>query len=106
MILSLIEYKKGNSSKQVIVLILGRKGDKLSAILDESVGRKEAEIIKRNVEKLSGYSLQNKIAWIKQHAPNAYKSGYREFYMKNIIKAHRSYSFISNSYINSAKSNI
>lgn len=98
MILSQILYQKKLERKSVVVLILGKKGDKIAAILDEAIDRKEAEIIMKNNKKLDNYPLHNKIQWIKEHTPMAYRNGYREFFM-NKVTVQRSYSLTNKQYI-------
>lgn len=98
MILSQILYQKSNERKNVLILILGRKGNKLSAILDEAIDRQDAEIIMKNQSKLDGYPLHNKINWIKTHIPSAYKKGYREFISAKVT-VQKSYSLTSRKYL-------
>lgn len=101
MILSQILYtKKNNERKSVVVLILGRKGSKLVAILDETIDKKSATLIDKNSKKLDKYPLQNKVFWIKQHLPEIYNKGYREFIMSK-VEIKRSYSLTSREYIKS-----
>jgi len=84
MILSQILYQKTNERKSIVILVFGKKGDKLSAILNEAISKKEAEIIMKNNTKLDSYNLRNKILWAKNNIPSAYKKGYREFILKKI----------------------
>lgn len=98
MILSQILYQKGNDRKNVVILILGRKGDKLSAIIDDAIDKREAEIIINNSKKLDGYQLHNKINWLKRNVPEAYRKGYREFFL-NKITMQRSFSLTSKKFV-------
>lgn len=101
MILSQILYTKNNNSrKSTLILILGKKGNKLIAILDEAIDKKTAILIEKNSKKIDKMPLQNKVAWIKSHAYNAYKAGYREFIISK-VKVQRSYSITNRKYIKS-----
>jgi len=105
MIISQILYQKKNETKNVVVLMLGRKGDKLSAILDAAIDKRDAEKIIQNTKLLDGYTIYNKISWIKQKVPNAYKNGYREFILDKIT-VKRSYSLTNKEYIKTNKRSI
>lgn len=98
MIISQILYKKKTETKNVVILILGRKGDKLSAILDSAIDKRDAEKIIQNSKLLDEYTIHNKIAWCKQKVPNSYMNGYREFFIDK-IKVKRSYSLTSKEYV-------
>lgn len=98
MIISQALYQKGNERKNIIILVLGKKNDKISAILDNHIDKKEAEIIMQNNKKLDRYTLSNKIQWIKSNTPKCYKNGYREFFI-NKLKIIKSFSLSKKSYI-------
>jgi len=98
MILSQILYQKRNERKNVVILMIGRKGDKLVAILDEAIDKQEAEIIMNNNDKLDSYQLINKVSWFKRNTPKAYKKGYREFILDKVT-VQRSYSLSNRKYI-------
>ena len=98
MILSQILYQKKNDRKSVVVLILGRKGTKLVAILNDAIDKREADIIMKNNQKIDGYPLHNKISWFKYHTPEAYKKGYREF-LVNKVTIQKSYSLTNKQFI-------
>lgn len=97
MILTQIIYSKKNDRKSTVVLLLGRKGDKIVCILDDKINEREARIIKKNIQKLAGMPLHNKTMWIKNNAPEAYKNGYRELRVTN-VEIKRSYSLLTNEY--------
>ena len=82
------------------MLILGRKGNKLVAILDDAIDKKSATIIEKNSKKIDKMPLQNKVFWIKQHVSDAYRKGYREFIISK-VEVQRSYSLTDHKYINS-----
>lgn len=97
MILAQIIYSKKNDRKSTVVLLLGRKGDKIVCILDDKINEREARIIKKNIQKLSGMPLHNKLTWMKSHTSNAYKNGYRELKATK-VEIQRSYSLITDEY--------
>jgi hypothetical protein len=94
MILSQVLYNKGNVKESVIILILGREGDKIFCIRDDKIDKKDAETIKRNAAKLSRYNMPAKITWLKSHVPNAYKNGFRKLTVSK-IEVQQSYSLIN-----------
>lgn len=98
MILSQILYQKKTESQNVVILILGRKGNKLAAILDAAISKRDAEEIINNSKLLDEYPLHNKMSWVKQHVPNSYKNGYREFIL-NKVTVKRSYSLTNKEYV-------
>lgn len=101
MILSQILYTKSNNErKSTLILILGRKGNKLVAILDEAIDKQAASMIAKNAKKLDSYPLHNKLTWFKQFASKAYRDGYREF-IASKVKVKRSYSLTDKKYIKS-----
>lgn len=98
MILSQILYQKGTERKSVLVLILGRKGNKLVAILDEAINSREGNAIGKNSKTLDGYPLYNKVSWMKSNAPEAYKKGYREFIISK-VEVQKSFSLTTKKYV-------
>lgn len=85
--LVLIRYK---NSKQLIVLKLGERSNKLCGILSESITNNERVIIQSVLTTLTAESLSNKINFIRKYCPQAYKTGYREFKLENtqVIEEH------------------
>lgn len=98
MILTQISYSKGNTTKTRVVLIVGRKNDKVVCILDKYISKRDSEIIKRNINRLKDYNLASKLIWIKSNLPAAYKNGYRELDQK-FVKIIRAYSIINDKII-------
>jgi len=98
MILTQISYSKGNEVKITVVLLVGRKGNKVVCILDKFISKRDSEIVKRNINKLKNYNLASKLIWIKSNLPVAYKKGYRELPDK-FVKIIRAYSLINNKII-------
>lgn len=98
MIISQALYQKGNERKNIIILVLGRKNNKVAAILDKHINKKEAEIIMQNNKKLDSYTLFNKLQWFKVNTPSCYKNGYREFFIDK-LNIQRSFSLSKKEYI-------
>lgn len=98
MIISQILYTKGNETKNTVILVLGRKGDKTVCILDDKISKKEAEAIRASSTELRGYSLHNKLSWFKRNAPDAYRDGYREL-KSTKIKVVKAYSIDEEKYV-------
>lgn len=84
MYLSKIKYQKENESKIFIVLILGRKNNKLVCIIDDYISQNDTKLIKLNSGKLNNYTISNKINWFKNNLPHLYKKGYREIFLNKV----------------------
>lgn len=78
-----IKYIYGNEKKVFIAISLGIRNSKLVCLLDTSVSKPDANKIRKNAELLSKYTLEAKIAWVKNNIPGAYQ-GYREIYMSRL----------------------
>jgi len=84
MILAQIRYTFGTEKKNLIVIKIGEYNQKLICILDNIVNENESAIIRNNMNKLYNYSLPNKVKWLRENTPIAYKKGYREIYLSRI----------------------
>lgn len=84
MILMQIKYSFGNEKKELIVIKIGEFNQKLICILDNMVNEQEAALIRSNMNKLYNYSVPNKVKWLRENTPIAYKRGYREIYLSRI----------------------
>jgi hypothetical protein len=84
MILAQIRYTFGTEKKNLIVIKIGEYNQKLICILDNMVNENESAIIRNNMNKLYNYSLPNKVKWLRENTPIAYKKGYREIYLSRI----------------------
>jgi len=84
MILAQITYHHGNNRKQIMVVVIGERNDKLVCLLDSAVSQSDTNKIKNNLDLLSRYSLPNKIAWLKDNIPESYKKGFREIYLSRL----------------------
>ncbi len=90
MILMQINYKFGVENKQLIVIKIGEYNQKLICILDSAVNENDAAMIRKNMNKLYEYTLQNKVKWLRENVPDSYKKGYREIYLSRIEKSYES----------------
>jgi len=90
MILMQINYKFGVENKQLIVIKIGEYNQKLICILDSAVNENDAAMIRKNMNKLYEYTLQNKVKWLRENVPDSYKKGYREIYLSRIEKLYES----------------
>jgi capsular polysaccharide biosynthesis protein len=79
-----IKYEFGTGKKELVVIKIGEFNQKLICILDSAVNEHEAAIIRNNMNKLYNYNLQNKVKWLRENTPIAYKKGYREIYLSRI----------------------
>ena len=79
--LLLINYKK---TKQLIVLKLGDRSNKLCCVVSSSLTDTERLIIKSAILALNKASLNDKIDFIRKYCPNSYKNGYKEILLSNI----------------------
>ncbi|CAK0743481.1 hypothetical protein CCP1ISM_1770002 [Azospirillaceae bacterium] len=84
MILMQIKYSFGNEKKELIVIKIGEFNQKLICILDNMVNEQESALIRNNMNKLYNYSVPNKVKWLRENTPIAYKRGYREIYLSRI----------------------
>jgi hypothetical protein len=98
MILSQIIYKSNNKNKPLLILILGKENDFIVCLNDKNINEQDTNLIKKNIQKLSKYTLHNKIRWIKENTPNTYKKAFRKLHQKN-IKIIKSYSLLSNKFM-------
>lgn len=85
-----INYKFGVENKQLIVIKIGEYNQKLICILDSAVNENDAAMIRKNMNKLYEYTLQNKVKWLRENVPDSYKKGYREIYLSRIEKSYES----------------
>lgn len=79
-----INYQFGTEKKGLVVIKIGEYNQKLICILDNMVNEQEAGIIRNNMNKLYNYSMPNKVKWLRENVPIAYKRGYREIYLSRI----------------------
>ena len=84
MIILKLKYAHDSKHKEFYALELGEIGDKLICILDEYISKNDAIIIRKNINKLKDYTLNNKITWFKENIPVAYKKGYRKIYINRL----------------------
>jgi hypothetical protein len=84
MILMQLNYKFGTEKKELIVIKIGEFNSKMVCILDNAVNEHDAAIIRNGMNKLYNYNLPNRVKWLRENVPNAYKKGYREIYLNRI----------------------
>tara|TARA_R110000868_G_scaffold115679_9_gene308794 strand:+ start:1321 stop:1605 length:285 start_codon:yes stop_codon:yes gene_type:complete len=80
----------GKQPQYKLLFPLGSRNGKLCAISTKETGKGEINCIRANKDKLATLSLEQKLVWLKNNCPIAYKKGYKEIFEKNysIVSKH------------------
>lgn len=79
-------YNKDESCnpKNMLLLVLGEKDNKVHALLSEGLDSADVGIIKSNNDFLDTMDLETKVRWIKEACPNTIKN-YRTLKKLNLV---------------------
>lgn len=82
--MDLVYLKYIPNGSLLLVLEFGTRNGKLCGVLSSEVSDKERNDILNAGKILSGFSIDKRIMWLRDHCPSAYRNAYREIKTSNI----------------------
>jgi hypothetical protein len=75
--LAWIRYVSKNKQQYALVVVLGERGPKLCVLKAAAIPTAEIMLIRKNIKKLTGMPIDDRIGWIRGHCPVAYRDTFR-----------------------------
>src|SRR4051812_42428105 len=75
--LAWIRYVVKNQQKYALVVMIGNSGSKLLVLKSASIPVAEIMLIRKNLKKLSGMPINDRVIWLKSNCQTSYKQAFR-----------------------------